>query len=78
MDIVNSEYQWFELRKRLRNKDFDSCICKNSRILKDIIFELVINDIPFHKINYGLGVYKIIRNGIICEHCLGKGIIKGE
>lgn len=73
MDIIYTEHSYFECRTKIINKTFEACIVKHNNYAKDIIFELVKNNIPFHKVNYGAGVFKIIKNGLPCEHCQGKG-----
>ena len=77
MKIVYSENQCYEVKQDIEHGNFESCIIKNSNHAKDIIFCLVCNGTPFHKINYGGGVYKLIKNdGHICDKCLGKGLIE--
>ena len=75
--IVYEQHQVYETRQLIKNNKFESCIIKYSKHAKDIIFELVINDIPFHRISYGSGIIKLLKNdGNICEYCHGRGLLK--
>ena len=77
MKIVYSENQAYETKQDIENGKFESCLIKYSNHAKDIIFHLACRNIPFHKINYGGGVVKIIKNdGKICDKCMGEGILK--
>ena len=76
VDIVYTEHSFFEIRAKIERNEFNACLSKYSKYTKDIVFELAKNNIPFHMISFGAGVYKMIKNGYVCDKCLGKGYIK--
>jgi len=77
MFICATDQQYFDLRRIIEKGGFIECLVKDSKKEKEIIWKLVINKVPFHVVNYGAGVKRIIRNGSVCGHCLGRGYKKG-
>ena len=77
MIICNKQHQWWSLRDKIPKGDFKAILTKSPQFHKDITYALVVNNIPFHKMSYGAGVYKFVKNdGSICDKCLGEGVVK--
>lgn len=76
---VYTEYQWFEFRKTIEKdkKNFQGVIVKTPFYHKEITWLLVTQEISFHRVNYGAGIFKLLPNDEkLCTNCSGKGVIK--
>lgn len=76
MRIELSDHQRYAVEKEIKAGTFTGCIVKHAHIHKAITFTLVVNDVQFHRVNYGAGVVKLLPNKNVCAHCEGKGGIK--
>ncbi len=63
---------------QLAQNKFDSVTLKNDLFVKWLVGHMVQECIPFNLIPMGGGVTKIIREGVCCPHCGGKGFIPIE
>lgn len=73
MVIVLNDQQRYEVEQSIIKGEFKGCLLKNADYHKMITFTLVKNNIPFHRVNYGAGVIKLLLNENVCIHCKGKG-----
>lgn len=74
--ILTNPFHVAEIIKKIEKKEFQYALLRDAQCAKQIIWNLVINDIPFSIINYGSGVKRIIHQGVVCEHCFGKGFVR--
>ena len=75
--IVSDNVRWdFEQAVKKDPSAFDKVLVKRAEFAKDVTWTLVVNKIPFRRINYGSGVVLFVRNDKkICRHCAGKGVV---
>lgn len=74
--LLYTDHQARTMERKIAKGDFSSLLIKSSAVHKTVTFILAVNNIPFHRVNYGAGVVKILKNeGGICAHCGGNGCI---
>ena len=73
---ITSEHARYDFESMIKKdpSKFKTVLVKNPKYAKDVTWTLVINEIPFRKINYGSGVILFIRNDVeLCSRCHGTG-----
>ena len=59
--IIRSLIDRQDTLKRIQQDTFTSILVQDNGYRKSIIFQLAIHNIPFTSINFGAGVYRIIK-----------------
>lgn len=76
MKLITCDHQRYELEQEIKKGKFEGCTIKSADLHKRITWILVINNVPFQRVNYGAGVYKLMpNNGKVCTICSGKGVM---
>ena len=76
MKLITCETQRWEVEQEIKAGEFEGCILKSSTYHRMITWTLVVNEVPFHRVNYGAGVITLLPNTNVCPNCSGKGVTK--